>query len=78
MEIVTGKCSWEMSVKLNDISFTLSSVGVVPSALSIGALKLENKTISGRRLGGVVKWAIAGTDTEISSFKQAVSVLTLV
>lgn len=65
-----------MSVKLNDISFTLSSVGVVPSALSIGALKLENKTISGRRLGGVVKWAIAGTDTEISSFKQAVSVLT--
>lgn len=65
-----------MSVKLNDISFTLSSVGIVPSALSIGALKLENKTISGRRLGGVVKWAIAGTDTEISSFKQSVSVLT--
>lgn len=65
-----------LGVKLNDISFNLSAIGINPFGMTLGGLKLENRTISGRRIGGVVKWAVAGTDTEITTFKQALSVLT--
>lgn len=65
-----------LSVKLNDASFNLSSIGIVPVAVSIGGFKLENKNISLKREGGVLKWVIAGTETKVQSLKNTVSILT--
>ncbi|WP_427170916.1 type VI secretion system Vgr family protein [Klebsiella aerogenes] len=49
------------SIKLNDLSMNLTSIGITPMVgVSINGLKIENKGIALRRIGGKVKFAVGG------------------
>ncbi|HGP0978692.1 TPA: type VI secretion system Vgr family protein [Klebsiella aerogenes] len=64
------------SIKLNDLSMNLTSIGITPMVgVSINGLKIENKGIALRRIGGKVKFAVGGTETEIGTFSQFIHAL---
>ncbi|HGV9239764.1 TPA: type VI secretion system Vgr family protein [Klebsiella aerogenes] len=49
------------SIKLNDLTMNLTSIGITPMVgISINGLKIENKGIALRRIGGKVKFAVGG------------------
>ncbi|WP_238996376.1 type VI secretion system Vgr family protein [Pluralibacter gergoviae] len=64
------------SIKLNDISMNMTSIGMTPVlGVSVSGLKIENKGIALRKIGGKLKFAVGGTETEIGTFSQFVDAL---
>ena len=54
----------------------MTSIGMTPVlGVSVSGLKIENKGIALRKIGGKLKFAVGGTETEIGTFSQFVHAL---